>query len=130
MDTVEITVRTGDQLVTDLTGAASDFCADRGDGLLSVYVPHATAGLAIVEIGSGTEADLGGLLDRVLPPGASYRHGSPGHGRDHVLPAIVAPSITVPVLAGAPQFGRWQSLVLVDSNADNPVRHVRLSFLA
>lgn len=132
MDTVEITVHTGDQLVTDLTGAATDFCADRGDGLLSVYVPHATAGLAIVEIGSGTEADLGGLLDRVLPPSASYRHrhGSPGHGRDHVLPAIVAPSITVPVLAGAPLFGRWQSLVLVDSNADNPVRHVRLSFLA
>lgn len=131
MDTVEITVRTGDELVTDLTGAVTDFCQPRGDGLLSVFVPHATAGLAIVEVGSGTESDLGDFVDRVLPPVERYRHrhGSTGHGRDHVLPAVIAPSITIPVLAGRPLFGQWQSLVLVDSNVDNAVRRVRLSFL-
>ena len=131
MHTIEITVRTDDRLVSDLSGAVADFCRGRGDGLLSVYVPHATAGLAIIETGSGTEADLGSLIDRILPAEAPYRHrhGSPGHGRDHVLPAIVAPSVTVPVLGGRPLFGQWQSLVLVDPNVDNPVRHVRFSFL-
>ena len=131
MHTVEITVRTDDRLVSDLSDAAAEFCRGQGDGLLSVYVPHATAGLAIIETGSGTEADLGSLIDRILPTGAPYRHrhGSPGHGRDHVLPAIVAPSITIPVLDGRPLFGQWQTLVLVDPNVDNPVRHVRFSFL-
>ncbi|MDQ1674904.1 MAG: hypothetical protein QOC93_48 [Actinomycetota bacterium] len=132
MDTTELRVETGDRLVTDLTGAALDFCRDRGDGLLNVFVPHATAGVALMETGSGSEGDLADALDRMLPPDDRYghRHGSRGHGRDHVLPAFVSPSVTVPVVNGAPQLGTWQSLVLVDSNVDNRSRHVRLSFVA
>jgi secondary thiamine-phosphate synthase enzyme len=124
-------VRTGSTLVTDLTDQAVGFCAGRGDGLLHVFVPHATAGVALVETGSGTEPDLADALDRVLPREDVYRHrhGSRGHGRDHVLPAFIAPSLSVPVLGGRPALGTWQSLVLVDSNVDNPVRRVRLSFL-
>jgi secondary thiamine-phosphate synthase enzyme len=124
-------VRTGSTLVTDLTGELERFCADRGDGLASVFVPHATAGVAVMETGSGSEADLADAVDRILPGADVYRHrhGSTGHGRDHVLPAFVAPSLTVPVLDGRPALGTWQSVVLVDSNRDNPVRRVRLSFL-
>jgi secondary thiamine-phosphate synthase enzyme len=131
VDSVEITVRTGSTLVTDLTGELERFCADRGDGLASVFVPHATAGVAVMETGSGSEADLADAVDRILPGADVYRHrhGSTGHGRDHVLPAFVAPSLTVPVLDGRPALGTWQSVVLVDSNRDNPVRRVRLSFL-
>jgi secondary thiamine-phosphate synthase enzyme len=131
VDSVEITVRTGSTLVTDLTGELERFCADRGDGLASVFVPHATAGVAVMETGSGSEADLADAVDRILPGADVYRHrhGSTGHGRDHVLPAFVAPSLTVPVLGGRPALGTWQSVVLVDSNRDNPVRRVRLSFL-
>jgi secondary thiamine-phosphate synthase enzyme len=131
VDSVEITVRTGSTLVTDLTGELEHFCAERGDGLASVFVPHATAGVAVMETGSGSEADLADAVDRILPGADVYRHrhGSTGHGRDHVLPAFVAPSLTVPVLDGRPALGTWQSVVLVDSNRDNPVRRVRLSFL-
>ncbi len=131
MDSEEFTVRTGTTLVSDLTGQAALFCEGRGDGLLSVFVPHATAGVALMETGSGSEADLAGAVDRMLPVDDSYRHrhGSRGHGRDHVLPAFVSPSLTVPVLDGRMALGTWQSVVLVDSNADNPVRTVRLSFL-
>jgi secondary thiamine-phosphate synthase enzyme len=131
VDSVEITVRTGSTLVTDLTGELERFCAERGDGLASVFVPHATAGVAVMETGSGSEADLADAVDRILPGADVYRHrhGSTGHGRDHVLPAFVAPSLTVPVLDGRPALGTWQSVVLVDSNRDNPVRRVRLSFL-
>jgi secondary thiamine-phosphate synthase enzyme len=131
VDSVEITVRTGSTLVTDLTGELERFCADRGGGLASVFVPHATAGVAVMETGSGSEADLADAVDRILPGADVYRHrhGSTGHGRDHVLPAFVAPSLTVPVLDGRPALGTWQSVVLVDSNRDNPVRRVRLSFL-
>jgi secondary thiamine-phosphate synthase enzyme len=131
MDSVEVTVRTGSTLVTDLTDAVADFCRDRGDGLAHVFVPHATAGVAIMETGSGSEADLAGTIDRLLPQADIYRHrhGAIGHGRDHVLPAFVAPSISVPVLAGRPMLGTWQSVVLVDSNGDNPTRRIRLSFL-
>lgn len=131
MDSFELTVRSGDRLVSDLTAAAEDFCRGRGDGLLQVFVPHATAGVALIETGSGSEGDLAEAIGRFLPRENVYahRHGSPGHGRDHVLPAFVAPSLTVPVLAGRPALGTWQSLVLVDSNVDNPVRTVRLSFL-
>lgn len=126
-----MTVRTGDHLVTDLTGEIEAFTRDRGDGLLHVFVPHATAGVALMELGSGSEEDLASLVDRVLPRDAGYahRHGSRGHGRDHVLPALVSPSATLPVLAGRAQLGTWQSVVLVDSNTDNEVRQVRLSFL-
>ena len=132
MDTTELRVPTGDQLVTDLTPAVTDFCGGRGDGLLNVFVPHATAGLAIIEIGSGTEMDLSAFVDDLLPAEDRYRHrhGTRGHGRDHVLPALVSPSVTVPVVADRPALGTWQSIVLVDTNVDNRVRQVRLSFLA
>jgi secondary thiamine-phosphate synthase enzyme len=132
VDSTELVVRTGATLVTDLTGRAVSFCSGRGDGLLNVFVPHATAGVAVMETGSGSEPDLADAVDRLLPADGGYRHrhGSPGHGRDHVLPAFVSPSVTVPVLGGVPRLGTWQSLVLVDSNRDNPERRVRLSFLA
>jgi secondary thiamine-phosphate synthase enzyme len=131
MDSIELTVRSGSRLVTDLTAELARFCADRGDGLVNVFVPHATAGVALMETGSGSEPDLAGAIDRLLPREDIYRHrhGSTGHGRDHLLPAFVAPSVSIPVLAGSPALGTWQSLVLVDSNTDNPVRTVRLSFL-
>jgi len=104
-----------------------------GDGLLSIFVPHATAGLVIVEIGAGSDADLIAALDRLLPRDDSrYRHGhgSAGHGADHVLPLFAPPSLTVPVVDGRPALGTWQSICLVDPNPDNLVRTVRLSFLA
>ena len=132
MDSVEITVRTGSTLVTDLTGEVERFCRGRGDGLVHVFVPHATAGGAVMDTRSRSEPGLADAIDRRPPREHVYRHrhGSLGHGRDHVLPAFVAPSITVPVLAGRPALGTWQSVVLVDSNGDNPTRRVRLSFLA
>jgi secondary thiamine-phosphate synthase enzyme len=110
----------------------ADFCAGRGDGLAHVFVPHATAGLALIEVGAGSEHDLEEALRRILPRDDRYRHrhGSPGHGSDHVVPAFLSPSVSVPVLGGAPQLGTWQSLVLVDTNVDNPRRQLRLSFLA
>lgn len=131
MESTEITVRSGDRLVTDLTGELARFCAGRGDGLVNVFVPHATAGVALMETGSGSEPDLAGAIDRLLPEEDIYRHrhGSLGHGRDHVLPAFISPSISVPVLSGEPTLGTWQSLVLVDSNGDNSTRKVRFSFL-
>lgn len=132
MDSDVLRVRTGSRLVTDLTDDVRSFCRDRGDGLCNVFVPHATAGLALLETGAGSEPDLADLVDRVLPPDERYTHshGSPGHGRDHVLPAVIAPSMTLPVLGGQPQLGTWQSVVLVDSNVDNADRQVRLSFVA
>lgn len=131
MDSIEISVDTGDRLITDLNGQAESFCRGKGDGLLHVFAPHATAGLALVELGAGTEDDVAEMVDRLLPPDDRYRHrhGSPGHGRDHVLPAVISPSLTVPVLDGRPAFGTWQSLTLVDPNRDNRRRRVRFSFL-
>jgi secondary thiamine-phosphate synthase enzyme len=131
MHSTEITVRTGSTLVTDLTDQLEHFCGGRGDGLVNVFVPHATAGVAVLETGSGSEGDLADAVTRLLPPEDVYRHrhGSTGHGRDHVLPAFVAPSVTLPVLDGRPALGTWQSVVLVDSNVDNPVRRVRFSFV-
>jgi secondary thiamine-phosphate synthase enzyme len=132
VDTTEITVDTRNRQIADLTEAVADFCRGRGDGLLSVFAPHATAGLAIMELGSGSEPDLVELLGRLLPRDDRYRHrhGSPGHGADHVMPALVSPSVVVPVIGGRAQLGTWQSVVLVDLNADNPTRRVHLSFLA
>jgi secondary thiamine-phosphate synthase enzyme len=127
-----LTVRTGSRgTVHDLTDECAAFVRDESDGLLSVFVPHATAGLAILETGAGSDDDLLTALDDLLPRDSrwTHRHGSPGHGRDHVLPAFIAPSITVPVLAGRLQLGTWQSVCLVDTNVDNAVRDVRLSFL-
>ena len=131
MDSIELTVRTGSRLVSDLTEELGRFCAGRGDGLVNVFVPHATAGVALMETGSGSESDLAGAIDRLLPAEDIYRHrhGSTGHGRDHVLPAFISPSVTIPVFHGVPALGTWQSLILVDSNTDNPVRTVRLSYL-
>jgi secondary thiamine-phosphate synthase enzyme len=134
VESTEIEVLTGSEKATvDLTSKIAAFCRDKGDGLLSVFVPHATAGVAILETGAGSDADLLQALDDLLPaePGRwRHEHGSPGHGRDHVLPAFMSPSVTVPVLGGRLQLGTWQSVVLVDTNVDNQVRKVRLSFLA
>jgi secondary thiamine-phosphate synthase enzyme len=132
MDTTLVAVDTTGRTFIDLTDQLVRFCAHRGDGLVNVFAPHATAGLALIEVGSGSEEDLEETLSRLLPRDDRYRHrhGSIGHGADHVLPAFVCPSVTVPVLGGQVQLGTWQSLVLVDTNRDNPRRHVRLSFLA
>jgi secondary thiamine-phosphate synthase enzyme len=130
-DTIE--VRTGGQArVQDLTDQCARFVSGEQDGLLSVFVPHATAGVAILETGAGSDDDLLTTIDQLLPRDNrwQHRHGSEGHGRDHVLPAFIAPSITVPVLGGRVQLGTWQSICLVDTNVDNAVRTVRLSFLA
>lgn len=133
VETKTIEVRTGSNPVAvDITSEAGSFCAGRGDGLLSVFVPHATAGIAIFETGAGSDIDLLRALDDLLPAEAGrwrHEHGSPGHGRDHVLPAFISPSLTVPVLDGSLQLGTWQSIVLVDTNVDNHVRKVWLSFL-
>ena len=131
MLTTELELDTTGRQVVDLTGGVERFCQGRGDGLLNVFAPHTTAGVALMELGSGSESDLAELLDRLLPRDDRYahRHGSPGHGADHVLPVIVSPSMVVPVIAGRPALGTWQSIVLVDLNRDNPRRHVRLSFL-
>jgi secondary thiamine-phosphate synthase enzyme len=127
-----IQVRTGRRAtVHDLTGDCERFVAGESDGLLNVFVPHATAGIAVLETGAGSDEDLLAALDRLLPTDDRWRHrhGSPGHGRDHVLPALVAPHATIPVLVGRIQLGTWQSICLVDTNVDNLDREVRLSFL-
>jgi secondary thiamine-phosphate synthase enzyme len=133
MKTITITVHTGrSRAVVDITHDAASFVADLGGGLLNVFVPHATAGVAIIETGAGSDPDLLDSIERLLPPDdALYRHkhGTPGHGADHVLPAWIAPSVIVPVVAGRLALGTWQSIVLVDPNKDNPVRTVRLSML-
>src|SRR3954471_24809358 len=122
------------EVVYGLTPACVEFinsAGTGGDGLLHVWVPHATAGLAVIETGAGSDTDLLAALRDLLPADDrwGHRHGSPGHGRDHVLPAIIAPSMSVPVLDGRPALGTWQSVCLVDTNGDNAVRSVRLSFL-
>ena len=131
METFEIDVDTSRQRMVDISEKLNRFCRGRGEGLVNVFVPHATAGLALMETGSGSEADLKDILDRLLPRGDRYQHahGSPGHGADHVLPAFVSPSITLPVFGGRPALGTWQSVVLVDLNMDNPQRKVRFSFV-
>jgi secondary thiamine-phosphate synthase enzyme len=132
MQSTELTIHTGArEAIVDLTGHAADFVAELGDGLLTVFVPHATAGLAILELGSGSDTDLLEVLGRLLPTSGHYRHvhGSAGHGRSHVMPAFVAPSVVVPVIGGRLTLGTWQSIALVDLNVDNPSRSVRLTFL-
>jgi secondary thiamine-phosphate synthase enzyme len=126
------TYRTGDRdVVLDLTDDCSAFVADEDDGLLHVFVPHATAGIAIIETGAGSDDDLLAALGDLLPADDRWRHrhGSPGHGRSHVMPALVPPYATVPVLGGRLALGTWQSICLVDINVDNQVREVRFSFL-
>jgi secondary thiamine-phosphate synthase enzyme len=155
LETRVIQIETRDRLVTDITPEIRAFCASLRDGqtgrqtsgqsesqtggqtggqtegLCSVFAPHATAGLGLMERGSGSEEDLAQVIERILPGAEQYRHrhGSPGHGRDHVLPIFISPSIVIPVLSGSPALGTWQSVVLVDPNIDNPVRNLRLSFI-
>ncbi|MFE4699078.1 secondary thiamine-phosphate synthase enzyme YjbQ [Streptomyces sp. NPDC056738] len=122
------------ETVVDLTRDCEAFLREVAagrDGLLNVFVPHATAGIAIMETGAGSDDDLLTALHSLLPADDrwQHRHGSPGHGRDHVLPAIVPPHATLPVVDGALELGTWQSVCLVDTNKDNPNRQVRLSFL-
>ena len=133
MDTTILQVHTGDrEAVRDLTTSCQEYAAGRGDGLLHVFVPHATAGVAILETGAGSDDDLLTALADLLPADDRWRHrhGSPGHGRSHVMPALVPPYATVPVLGGRLALGTWQSICLVDLNVDNAEREVRLSFLA
>ena len=133
MDSETRHVHTGsDERVVDLTRECADFVSGRGDGLLHVFVPHATAGIAILETGAGSDDDLLAALGDLLPADDrwQHQHGSPGHGRSHVMPALVPPSATVPVLHGRLALGTWQSICLVDLNVDNPDRQVRLSFLS
>jgi secondary thiamine-phosphate synthase enzyme len=130
-----IRVRTGARdTVADITDQCAEFARSAsggGDGLLHVFVPHATAGVAVLELGSGSDADLLSVLASLLPADDRWRHahGSRGHGRSHVMPAFVPPYATIPVLSGQLALGTWQSIALVDVNADNPDRQVRLSFL-
>ena len=133
MRTEVITVRTGGSpVVRDITAEAEAFVRSETDGLLHVFVPHATAGLAIIETGAGSDDDLLAAIDQLLPAEDRWRHrhGSRGHGRDHVLPAWIPPYATLPVIGGKIALGTWQSICLVDTNGDNPTRQVRLSFLA
>ncbi|NHA01434.1 YjbQ family protein [Nocardioides sp. W3-2-3] len=128
MDSDTRTYRTGDrEVVLDLTRDAAAWVAGRGDGLLHVFVPHATAGLAIIETGAGSDDDLLAALGDLLPADDRWRHrhGSPGHGRSHVMPALVPPYASVPVLDGRLALGTWQSICLVDLNVDNDEREVR-----
>lgn len=132
-----IDVGTGSrEVVFDLTSRCEQFVTNeahqaQGDGLLHVFVPHATAGIAILETGAGSDTDLLAVLEELLPRdfGWQHRHGTPGHGRDHVLPALIPPYASVPVLDGRLMLGTWQSICLVDTNVDNPQRQVRLSWL-
>jgi len=126
----------GAEVVFDLTSRCEQFVDSeahqaQGDGLLHIFVPHATAGIAILETGAGSDTDLLAVLEQVLPRdfGWQHRHGTPGHGRDHVVPALIPPYATIPVLDGRMMLGTWQSICLVDTNVDNPRRQVRLSWL-
>jgi secondary thiamine-phosphate synthase enzyme len=131
MQTIELHIDASRERIIDLTRDLERFCAELGDGLVNVFVPHATAGVALMETGSGSDEDLLAALEHLLPRDDRYRHshGSPGHGADHILPAFVSPSVTLPVVGGRVALGTWQSLVLVDLNVDNPRRRVRLSFV-
>ena len=134
MDTTTFPVTTGDQFsVVDITDRVAEWVRGRGDGLCHLLAQHATAGLGLMETGSGSEADAQVVLHRLLPEEDEryrHRHGSPGHGGDHVLPLFVSPSLTVPVVDGALALGTWQSVVFVDPNVDNPQRYVHASFVA
>jgi secondary thiamine-phosphate synthase enzyme len=135
MKTTIIQVHTGrNAVIRDITQQCADFAREAsggGDGLLHVFVPHATAGVAVLELGSGSDRDLLATLDDLLPADDRWQHthGSRGHGRSHVLPAFVAPFTILPVVAGQLALGTWQSVAIVDLNVDNPDRQVRLSLV-
>ncbi|HWB71382.1 MAG TPA: YjbQ family protein [Egibacteraceae bacterium] len=134
MDTTTLEIRTASSFAcVDLTGDINGWLAGKDDGLCVVFAPHATAGLAVIETGSGSEQDLESVLGELLPRDDErwrHRHGSPGHGADHLLPVFAAPSLTIPVLDGGLALGTWQSVVLLDPNVDNTQRTVRLTHLA
>lgn len=133
MNTIEFELDTSGRQVVDLTDRVRAFAAEAGsDGLVNVFLPHATAGLALMETGSGSERDLEEVLERLLPreDRYSHRHGSAGHGGDHLLPVFVTPSLVLPIADGRLLVGTWQSVVVIDPNRDNDVRRVRLSFVA
>jgi secondary thiamine-phosphate synthase enzyme len=133
MKSTELTVRSGSRRgLFDLTEPCAAFVAGEGDGLLNVFVPHATAGVVVVELGAGSDEDVMAALDELLPRDDRWRHrhGSSGHGADHVLPLLVAPSLSVPVIEGEMALGTWQSIALLDPNPDNDRRTVRLTLLA
>lgn len=132
MKTAELTIRTARRRgLSDLTDACERFVAGEGDGLLTVYVPHATAGVVIIELGAGSDADLVATLDRLLPRDDRWvhRHGSAGHGADHLVSIVAPPSVTIPVIGGRLTLGTWQSIALLDPNTDNETRTVRLAFV-
>ena len=132
MKSIELTIHTGRRRgVFDITQECADFVAAAVDGLLNVFVPHATCGLVVMELGAGSESDLEATLDRLLPRDDRYvhQHGSQGHGADHVVPAVVPPSISIPVVGGKLALGTWQSIGLLDTNVDNERRSVRLTFI-
>ena len=133
MKTDEFEVDTGGRRVVDLTERIRVFATGTGvSGLLHVFLPHATAGLALMETRSGSEDDLEEALGRLLPRDDRYshRHGSVGHGGDHLLPVFVSPSLMLAVEDGRLVLGTWQSVILVDPNRENDVRRVRVSFVA
>jgi secondary thiamine-phosphate synthase enzyme len=132
MHTLELSVHTGGRRgLFDITAECGRFVAGRGDGLLNVFVPHATAGVVVMELGAGSDTDLMGALDQLLPRDDRWRHrhGSRGHGADHVLPLLVPPSVTIPIEDGRLVLGTWQSIALLDANQDQDLRTIRLSFL-
>ena len=134
MITAELRLDTGRRAAAvDITADVAGFCQGKGDGLLTIFLPHATAGIALFETGAGGESDVLQAVDDLLPAERGkwrHQHGAPGHGRDHVLPAFISPSVVIPVEDGRMTLGTWQSIVVVDTNVDNPSRRVRLSFLA
>lgn len=132
VESIEVEIDNDAELVYDLTVPFEAFCRERGDGLVNIFVPHATAGVALMEVGSGSDTDLAAAIDVILPTDRPYRHrhGSQGHGRDHLLPCFISPSLTVPIRDGQPLLGVWQRLVLIDTNRDNPHRRVRFSVLS
>ena len=133
MKTTELTVRTGNHRgLFDLTDACARFVAGEADGLLTIFVPHATAGVVVMELGAGSDIDLMAALDRLLPRDERWvhRHGAPGHGADHLVSMVASPSVTIPVIDGRLTLGTWQSIALLDPNSDNSTRTVRLAFLA
>jgi secondary thiamine-phosphate synthase enzyme len=131
MNTKDVDVDTSRRRICDVTDDVRSFCRGKGDGLINVFVPHATAGLALMELGSGSESDLEELVDRLLPRDDRYshRHGSRGHGADHLLPVLITPTLVLPVQDGEPLLGTWQRVAFVDFNVDNPRRTMRLSFV-
>lgn len=133
LETQRLELATGSRrAIVDITGEVASFVAGKGDGLVSVTLPHATAGLALIELGAGSEHDLMDRIDALFPRDHPYvhRHGSRGHGADHVLPAFISPTLTLPVLGGRVSLGIWQRIAVVDTNEDNPHRELLLAFVA